>query len=537
MPRSAELTAASVTGSPLVRTWANVYGDIKPWAAIALVALMARAITFGNPVLHVDESFYFTAASAMLDGARLYVDIWDRKPIGLFLIYLFPAMAGPEAGIYAYQALSLLSVIATALLIRQIARAAGWDKGALPAALAYILWLNLAEGQGGQSPVFYNLPMALAALCIMKADAKESGAQRFKIGLQAMFLTGLALQIKYTAVFEGLFFGLWLLHLEYRRRVPVAQILAKALPLAFAALIPTIVAGSYFLATGHWQDFYFANFESILARKSSLIPELAGNAAILVLILSPLLTLAFWRKAEPLQPVQKFLHCWLIAALAALLLFGTWFDHYGLPVMLPAACCAAAFFARRPRGPAVALPILAFVALAGQLLLVQKRLERGTAEQVQRIADAIGHGNGCLFVYSGPTIFYPLTGRCSPGKYIFPSHLHRLREEGATGIFQMDEAGRILRKAPGVIMLLDAYQGENRQVRRRVAMQLARGYDLKASLPLGEQEVRIFSATAGAEWRSAIKREQGYEDANAPAPSTPSRPQHKRQIFGYGPSR
>lgn len=494
MNRSAELTAASVTGSPYVRTWANAFGDIKPWAAIVLVALLARAITFGNPVLHVDESFYFTAASAMLDGERLYVDIWDRKPIGLFLIYLLPAMAGPEAGIYAYQALALLSVIATALLIRQIARVAGWDKGALPAALAYILWLNLAEGQGGQSPVFYNLPMALAAFCIIRADAKENAVQRIKFGLQAMLLTGLALQIKYTAVFEGLFFGLWLLHLEYRRRVPVAQILAKAVPLAFFALIPTVAAGSYFLATGHWQDFYFANFESILARKSSLFPELAGNAAILILILSPLLALAFWRKSEPLQPVQKFLHCWLIAALGALWMFGTWFDHYGLPVMLPAACCAAAFFDKHPRGRAIALSMLAFVALAGQLLLVQKRLERGTAEQVQRIADAIGQGNGCLFVYSGPTIFYPITGRCPPGKYIFPSHLHRLREEGATGISQTDEAGRILRNAPRIVMLLDAYQGENPAVRRLVATQLARSYGLTASLPLGKHRVRIFSA-------------------------------------------
>lgn len=499
MLRSAELTAASVTESPLVRAWANAYGDIKPWAAIVLVAFLARAITFGNPVLHVDEAFYFTAASAMLDGAGLYVDIWDRKPIGLFLIYLLPAMAGPEAGIYAYQALALLSVIATALLIRQTAWAAGWDKGALPSALAYILWLNLAEGQGGQSPVFYNLPMALAAFCIIKADTKESRAQRFKCGLQAMLLTGIALQIKYTAVFEGLFFGMWLLHLEYRRRVPAVEILAKSLSLAFAALIPTMAAGGYFLAIGHLQDFYFANFESILARKSSPIQELAGNAAILVLILSPLLTLAFWRKAEPLQPVQIFLHRWLIAALVALLLFGTWFDHYGLPVMLPAACCAAGFFASRPRNSAVAFSMLAFVALAGQLLLVQKRLERGTAEQVRQIAEAIGHGKGCLFVYSGPTIFYPRTGRCLPGKYIFPSHLHRLREEGATGIVPMDEAGRILRKAPEIVLLLDAYQGENRQVRRLVAMQLARGYALKASLPLGEHRVRIFSVTTGAE--------------------------------------
>lgn len=455
------------------------------------MALLARAITFGNPVLHVDESFYFTVASAMLDGARLYVDIWDRKPVGLFLIYLLPALAGPVAGIYAYQALALLSVVATACLIHRIACAAGWHKGALSAALAYILWLNLAEGQGGQSPVFYNLPMAMAAWCIIRADAHEGGTERFKSGLQAMLLTGLALQIKYTAVFEGLFFGLWLLHLEYRRRVPAAHIIAKAVPLAFAALIPTIAAGGYFFAVGHWQDFFYANFQSILGRKASPMVELAGNAAILALILSPLLVLAFWRMTERFQPIHIFLRGWLIAALTALLLFGTWFDHYGLPVMLPAGCCAAAFFARHPRSHALAL--LVIVALAGQSLLVQKRFERGTAEQVRQIAAAVGHGNGCLFVYSGPMIMYPLTDRCSQSKYVFPSHLHRRREDGATGVSQLVEVKRILRQAPEEIVIVGAYQGENRQVRQFVGMQLTRNYRINASLPLGGYRVRIFT--------------------------------------------
>lgn len=471
-----------------------IRGETKSWIAIILTALLTRAATFGNPVLHVDESFYFTVASAMVDGAQLYVDIWDRKPVGLFLIYLLPALAGPKAGIYAYQGLALLAVIGTAFLIRRIARRAGWSAGALAASLAYILWLNLAEGQGGQSPVFYNLPIALASCCLVRAGNESAPAERLKCGLAAMFLTGLALQIKYTVVFEGVFFGLWLLHLEWRRQSATVMIAAKALLLAFTALIPTLAAALYFAAAGHWQDFYFANFASILSRKSSPVGELIGNLAIVVLILGPMLALAFWptRLAKFQCQTNGFLRGWLYAALGGLLLFGTWFDHYSLPVMLPAACCGAAFFAGHPRGRALALPILAFVALAGQILLLQKRAERGTPQQASRIAAVVGHANGCLFVYSGPTIFYPLTGRCRLSKYVFPSHLHRQREEGATGASQINEVGRILERRPDVVLLSDSYQGENPQVRRLMLVSLAQQYRLSATLPLGQHKFRVF---------------------------------------------
>lgn len=488
------MVSTSATAFP--RSWSlNAQGGVGTPILIVLTACFVRAITFGNPVPHVDEAFYFTTASAMLDGARLYVDIWDRKPVGLFLIYLLPALAGAKAGIYAYQALALLSVIATALLVRHIARAAGWDRGALPAALIYILWLNLAEGQGGQSPVFYNLPMAFSACCLIKAGNEDGVAQSLKWGLMAMLLTGLALQIKYSAIFEGIFFGLWLLYLEWRRRPSATLITAKGLLLALTALAPTIAAGLWYAAAGHWQDFYFANFESILGRKSSPPAELAGNAVIVTLILAPLLALACWPISGSEKPeglTHRFLRSWLIAALAGLVLFGTWFDHYSLPVMLPAACCAAAFFAEHPRGRALALPILAFVALAGQALLLQKRVERGTTEQAHRIMSAIGPGKGCLFIYSGPTIFYPLTGRCRLSKYVFPSHLHRQREEGATGVSQKDEVERILERVPEVVLVSEGYQGENPQVRKLAVGFLDRDYQLVASLPLGKDTVRIF---------------------------------------------
>jgi hypothetical protein len=51
-----------------------------------LLALMLRAFTFGSPTIQIDEQFYLLVGDRMLHGALPFVDIWDRKPIGLFLI-------------------------------------------------------------------------------------------------------------------------------------------------------------------------------------------------------------------------------------------------------------------------------------------------------------------------------------------------------------------------------------------------------------------------------------------------------------------
>ncbi|MEO9131830.1 MAG: hypothetical protein ABI240_11545, partial [Sphingomonas sp.] len=98
---------------------------------IILVTLVARAITFGDPVVHVDESFYFATAYGWAHGATPYIDIWDRKPIGLFVVYLPAAMFGVKAGIWAYQIMALASLVGTACLIARLAERAGWGNGAL----------------------------------------------------------------------------------------------------------------------------------------------------------------------------------------------------------------------------------------------------------------------------------------------------------------------------------------------------------------------------------------------------------------------
>ena len=51
------------------------------------VALVTRSPRIGDPAIAVDEQFYLLVADHIWHGALPYVDIWDRKPVLLFLIY------------------------------------------------------------------------------------------------------------------------------------------------------------------------------------------------------------------------------------------------------------------------------------------------------------------------------------------------------------------------------------------------------------------------------------------------------------------
>ena len=62
---------------------------LKAGLILALFTLATRLWTFGNPLINVDEQFYVLTGDRLLHGVLPYVDIWDRKPIGLFLIYAF----------------------------------------------------------------------------------------------------------------------------------------------------------------------------------------------------------------------------------------------------------------------------------------------------------------------------------------------------------------------------------------------------------------------------------------------------------------
>ncbi|WP_294202942.1 hypothetical protein [uncultured Sphingomonas sp.] len=455
------------------------------------VALVARALTFGNPVVHVDEEFYFFTGHSMWQGAWPFVDVWDRKPVGLFLLYAIPAAFGFPAGIWAYQAMALLSVVATAWLIAQMAERLGWGAGATAAGIAYILWLDLLGGQGGQAPVFYNLLMIGAACAILESDRRGKRS----LGLAAMALVGLVLQIKYSAVFEGMVFGLWLLVAEWRRSRSVVALILYGAALVAVSLAPTALAAGVYAAIGQWDAFLYANFLSIFHRNPDPIGELAGNLGQMILILSPIATLAVLglKRAEH-DRERTFLAIWLAAAIIGVLIFRPWFDHYGLPILLPASTAAAAMLGREAWRRRQTPALLLTVALAGQIVLLSLRHERGDATEFAALSQAVGKGPGCLYVYSGSTMLYVATQRCALSRWIVPAHLSRAREAGATGVDQDAEIARILSQHPAVVVMRPPYNGERPEAHARVLAAMADGYRLAAKLPMGNEMISVYKS-------------------------------------------
>jgi len=89
-------------------------------AVLTLCAFVVRCGLFGDPLIHVDENFYLWVGERLLRGELPYVDVWDRKPVGLFVLYAAIRLLGGD-GIVQYQVVATLFAAATAWVVARIA--------------------------------------------------------------------------------------------------------------------------------------------------------------------------------------------------------------------------------------------------------------------------------------------------------------------------------------------------------------------------------------------------------------------------------
>ncbi|QNA85694.1 hypothetical protein G4G27_18185 [Sphingomonas sp. So64.6b] len=447
------------------------------------VALAARAVQFGNPVIHVDDQFYLFVGDRMWQGAMPYRDIWDRKPVGLFLIFAAIRALGGE-GVVQYQLVATAFALSTALVIRTIARRIAGPRGATAAAVIYLTALGISGGDGGQSPVFYNLPVALAVLATLAAVARERFDSRaMMLGSAAMLLMGIAIQIKYTVLFEGGFLGLVLLWRAHRSGHGWAAISTLALGWMILGLAPTGLAWGYFAAAGLGPDFVYANFTSIFDRRKEPVDVVLGRLAAIAIRLAPL-SIAAWfgiagaRQRNPdetaiLSLSRHVITGWTLTAVGAVLLFGSYFDHYALPLLVPLTVAAAPLLGDPHSGIALiirdrrrTISIAAFLIIATSIVTISTsarfRKERGTGPEVRAMAAYLKPRlKDCLFIYEGDVILYMMTKSCLPTRWPFPDHLNNKREVGAIGVDVMTEVRRIMAKRPTYVVSRDAPQSKS----------------------------------------------------------------------------
>jgi hypothetical protein len=472
----------------------NFLRRLNLWHAFLLCVaftFIIRGQTFGSPTLEFDEQFYLVVGDRMLSGAIPFVDIWDRKPVGLFLIYAAIRLLGGE-GVLEYQIVAALFAATTAWIIYIMAIQFSDDRfGSLCSAFGYLIWLNLLQGQGGQASVFYNLLVIIAASIVFRAHVNQR-TSLLATGIGVMLLIGVAIQIKYTVAIEGIFFGLWLLMTGFKRKQAYVRLFALGAIWAGVAALPTVIVGYVYYLIGHFDDFIFANFTSMGSRLPQPIDVIFTDLAIAVAIIV-LAVISAWAGLRRLRikdvTAWQFMTFWIIAALLAIALIRSFGPHYFIPLMPPLMIAAAPFFASARR---TAVTILLFGAIAGQGLLVFYAWSKGGRTEAETMARAIGPVPNCLYVHNGFPSLYLLTKSCLPTRFAFPGHLNMMVESTALGVDPRTEMRRLLATRPDAIVTDDPlYVLGNKDTQVVLDEVLARDYYLALKLKTGTSRYRL----------------------------------------------
>lgn len=457
------LSAETSAQSPSTRL------DGLPYWAIASIIVIATIATrfsaFGNPTYSADDPVFLLVGQAILDGQMPYVDIWDRKPIGIYLIFAGIRLLGGE-GIHQSQIVAGLFVAATALTIYHTCRHFASQQASLLAALAYLIFLPMFRGAAAQVSLFYNLPMALAALLVVRSIVRD-GAPSLRTCLVAMLLCGVAMTLKQTTAIEGMLFGLALLAIGYKRGWSRNQAIGRATLMVGTALLPTLVSFAAFAWLGHFDDYWFAAFESNSLRPAETSRRTLVRMGLSLLWALPLIAIALWgsmRRRRGEKALNLFLLSWLAVSVAAYAIIPRGHLYYFIPLLLPLAISASTAFSR-PRGAmAVFSGLILWVVFQGYVVsraatLTARANYRALSDVVMAELDG-----GCLFVAHGPPLLYLTTEACRVSPYVFPNHLFTRVESGATPVPAEREVDRILTQKPRVIVFDTLGDGEFRNM-------------------------------------------------------------------------
>ena len=234
------------------------------WLALALIGWIAllRWPFFLYEPLGQDEGLYLAAAVRMLDGARLYTDVWDNKPVGIYLVYAAIA-ATLGSSRFAVNLASALAVLASACFVYLIGRDAVSRHAGIIAAFVLPAYSLDIGADGANTESFMAVLQCLSVWLLVRHCRQPHAAGRH---LRAAFVFGLLqgalLQMKFVSVFDTAAIGFafaGIVWWEHRTFATLVKLFLSFLP---AYLVCTLAVFAYFAATGGIGDMVFANFIS-----------------------------------------------------------------------------------------------------------------------------------------------------------------------------------------------------------------------------------------------------------------------------------
>lgn len=345
----------------------NHQGSLRPATiallGVAVAALLVRVVTTAEP-LGIDQSLWASAVRGMARGQRLYRDVWEQRPPGIYWTY----MAAFRAFGWTPAAVAWLDLLAasgtTAMLYLLGRRLAGASTGAAAAAIYAVLthpaWLF---GHGGfleRSVCETFTPLCVAVAAYGAARFRDRGSTAW-MGVCGLF-AGAAIVYKPNA---GLYFPALLLWLGLYRRAPSFATLVRGAGVAVAAsaIVPLIALlwlwrldllhdakvavfdfNRYYVSQRFSLAGYTLDFSKAVWLRIKTDPLWLGGAV------GAVVAVADYARTRCIPPAAGLAVCWGGAGALVIVVNGAWlFNSYFMQVFAPLALLLAWLLTEAPR--------------------------------------------------------------------------------------------------------------------------------------------------------------------------------------------
>jgi hypothetical protein len=225
-------------------------------AAVVLIAFRLHA--FDLP-LETDECNYAYIGARLLAGDRLYVDVWDHQPFGVFSLFAGVIAVFGDAP-YVFRCLAMTFSLASLVLLYGIIRRCAGLAAAITGAVLFALASSDpgTAGEGCNREIYMNTFVLAAWYLALRGGRRH----RWMIFLSGLTL-GVGSTLKTILAVHWVFLALWIAITTTGEARPGSRLRSVVTQLALFAAGPAIVwlgAVAYFALTDRLDEFIDAVF-------------------------------------------------------------------------------------------------------------------------------------------------------------------------------------------------------------------------------------------------------------------------------------
>ncbi len=431
-------------------------------------SLVMRFFSFYPSVIDHDESTYIIIADALRRGQVYLRDIFDTKPIGIFVLFaIFQTFFGKT--IIAIRFITAIWIGITGwmifkthhLFLENNAKTI-FNPAPLASGTIYVFMTSMFTlyGLSPNTELFFNLFTITSLYIILR---HKGIGWYFLAGL----LLGLGFIIKYVVLFDAIALGLFFIWQQVLAKKSWSYWLMRCVVMGAAFLIPFLVIWGYYRSLGLNDTFLFYSFE-LSGRymikngwHDYLSYILNSFRSFLPVLIFFIYCLFHWRTTGPALPFLALL--WGVLDLIVILLPGKFFPHYFIQLMVPLSLLAGSFFdpRRSPgkmlswiRKPTIGYPLMVLIVVLS--MIFHKKIFYDKKDYPREVAAYLNQRlqpGDVLYTGDYHHIIYLLTGTHSPTPYLHSSLLWLPENSKALNINADDEMNKILLQKPRFILI------------------------------------------------------------------------------------